>query len=74
VIECARTTGLRALGFLTEASRQERRASKYNSSWTPIIGIDKRVIASTPDLDVAGTSFVERQNLTMRMGCAGSRD
>jgi len=32
------------------------------------IGIDKRVIAGTPDLDMAGTSFVERQNLTMRMG------
>ena len=32
------------------------------------IGIDKRVIAGTPDLDKAGTSFVERQNLTMRMG------
>jgi IS1 family transposase len=32
------------------------------------IGIDKRVIAGTPDLDRAGTSFVERQNLTMRMG------
>ncbi|MGP8065206.1 MAG: hypothetical protein ACLP81_02360 [Acidimicrobiales bacterium] len=29
---------------------------------------DKRVIAGTPDLDVAGTSFVERQKLTMRMG------
>lgn len=32
------------------------------------IGIDKRVIAGTPDLDMAGTSFIERQNLTMRMG------
>ncbi len=32
------------------------------------IGIDKRVIAGRPDLDKAGTSFVERQNLTMRMG------
>jgi len=27
------------------------------------IGIDKRVIAGRPDLDKAGTSFVERQNL-----------
>lgn len=29
--------------------------------------IEKRAMAGTPDLDVASTSYVERQNLTMRM-------
>jgi IS1 family transposase len=42
--------------------------SERTYSPSQCIGIDKRVIAGTPDLDVAGTSFVERQNLTMRMG------
>lgn len=31
-------------------------------------GIDKRVITGTPDEDLISTSYVERQNLTMRMG------
>jgi IS1 family transposase len=31
-------------------------------------GIEKRVMSGDPDLDLASTSFVERQNLTMRMG------
>ena len=30
--------------------------------------IDKRVIVGDPDLDLFSTSYVERQNLTMRMG------
>ncbi len=31
-------------------------------------GIDKRVVVGNPDEDKASTSYVERQNLTMRMG------
>ena len=31
-------------------------------------GIDLRVVQGEPDLDKASTSYVERQNLTMRMG------
>jgi IS1 family transposase/lambda repressor-like predicted transcriptional regulator len=31
-------------------------------------GIDVRVMAGEPDLDLTSTSYVERQNLTMRMG------
>lgn len=31
-------------------------------------GIDLRKINGNPDMDNAGTSYVERQNLTMRMG------
>ncbi len=31
-------------------------------------GIDKRVIVGTPDPALISTSYVERQNLTMRMG------
>ncbi len=31
-------------------------------------GIDKRVIARNPDEDLISTSYVQRQNLTMRMG------
>ena len=31
-------------------------------------GIDKRVMAGDPDMDLASTSYVERNNLTMRMG------
>lgn len=42
--------------------------SERTYSPSQCIGIDKRVIAGTPDLDKAGTSYVERQNLTMRMG------
>ncbi len=31
-------------------------------------GIDKRIICGRPDEDLISTSYVERQNLTMRMG------
>lgn len=31
-------------------------------------GIDKKVMAGNPDMSVVSTSYVERQNLTMRMG------
>jgi hypothetical protein len=31
-------------------------------------GIEKRVMSGDPDLSLASTSYVERQNLTMRMG------
>lgn len=32
-----------------------------------VTAVEKRAIAGTPDLDKASTSYVERQNLTMRM-------
>jgi hypothetical protein len=31
-------------------------------------GVDKRVICGSPDPRLVSTSYVERQNLTMRMG------
>ncbi len=36
------------------------------------IGVDVRVVSSDPNPAHISTSYVERQNLTMKMGCAGS--
>jgi hypothetical protein len=38
------------------------------------IGCEKEVISGKPDLNLVSTSYVERQNLTMRMGCGASPD
>lgn len=45
------------------SSQNERRYSP--AVWT---GIDIRPVTGDPDLGVTSTSYVERQNLTMRMG------
>src|SRR5205814_1883899 len=39
--------------------------AKYSPS--PIMEVISRICAGTPDLDRISTSYVERQNLTMRM-------
>ena len=46
------------------AQKSERR--RYSPS--EFVKAEKRVVSGTPDLKHASTSFVERQNLTMRMG------
>jgi hypothetical protein len=33
-----------------------------------VVGVEKSYVTGRPDLNLASTSFVERQNLTMRMG------
>ena len=48
----------------------EEEAHKYRTS--TCTSIQKEVIAENPDLTKASNSYVERQNLTMRMGCAAS--
>jgi IS1 family transposase len=35
----------------------------------PVIAITKKAISGEPDLDTVSTSYVERQNLTLRMHC-----
>jgi hypothetical protein len=50
------------------ATHQER---KYSPN--VCTGIDIRMIKGDPDPDEISTSYVERQNLTMRWGCAASR-
>jgi hypothetical protein len=53
-------------------STQEVSAGRYSP---PVCTGQKTSAAcGSPDLDKASTSHVERQNLTMRMACAGSRD
>lgn len=47
----------------TPSESEQRRYSPAECT-----GIEKRVISGDPDLDLASTSYVERQNLTMRMG------
>ncbi|HZE71477.1 MAG TPA: IS1 family transposase [Pyrinomonadaceae bacterium] len=41
-----------------------------NKRYSPAkcIGCEKQVVAGNPDMNLVSTSFVERQNLTMRMG------
>ena len=41
--------------------------SKRKNSPKPITGLTKRTISGEPDEDLVSTSYVERQNLTMRM-------
>lgn len=43
-------------------------AGQRRYSPAEFVSADKRVITGNPDMDKVSTSFVERQNLTMRMG------
>jgi hypothetical protein len=52
---------------LYEGEEEQRRYSPAVCT-----GIDKRVICGDPDGRLISTSYVERQNITMRMGCGGS--
>jgi hypothetical protein len=51
-------------------SRVAEEARRYSPS--TCTSIQKEVVAGNPDLTKASNSYVERQNLTMRMGCAAS--
>ena len=48
-------------------------APEMEKRYSPItcIGTRKRRVEGNPDVYDVSTSYVERQNLTMRMGCAG---
>lgn len=48
------------------ASPQKEEARRYSPA--TCTSIEKRIIAGDPDPDLISTSYVERQNLTMRMG------
>lgn len=50
-------------GTLEGTHNPEHTYSPAECTW-----IEKRVISGAPDLDLVSTSYVERQNLTMRMG------
>jgi hypothetical protein len=52
----------------TPSESEQRRYSPAECT-----GIEKRVMSGDPDLDLASTSYVERQNLTMRMGMRRDR-
>jgi len=47
-----------------------RRAANTDHRYSPAActGIDLRIVTGDPDPDLISTSYVERQNLTMRMG------
>jgi IS1 family transposase len=45
---------------------QEDSATRYSPA--ECIGIQKEVITGKPDMNLVSTSYIERQNLTMRMG------
>jgi IS1 family transposase len=48
------------------ADTDEDGARRYSPS--RIVSCDKRAVFGSPDLDTVNTSFIERQNLTLRMG------
>jgi hypothetical protein len=51
-----------------EPPADERR--KYSPS--RIKGVEVNVLAGAPNQELISTSYIERQNLTMRMGCGGT--
>jgi len=54
-------------GMLHKTYREETREDQRRYSPAQIIGISKRVVTGSPRRKYISTSYVERQNLTMRM-------
>jgi len=49
--------------------------AEHRYSLAVCIGVESKAMIGTPDSEKASTSYVERQNLTMRMGHGdGSQD